>query len=180
MHHSEHPGVAVSMAPAEPLSWVFFCADTYAAEQFSPAIPAIHRPASAARNSEDWREWREMVWAATVRGNQHFPQGVVGFDPPDFASLGSHPTLQGVCRSRWADFRTWWRAAKAHVVATTTSPKLAELVREARAGKEQPLTVHVVPLQEPQDLASWGTQHLVSVGLLEDREACARWLRHQD
>jgi hypothetical protein len=180
MFHSDRAPEDVAISPTQPLSWVFFCADTYAPHDFVPAVPDVHWPLRDT-NSDMWHSWREMVWAdiSDPADGKTGPR-IPGLDAEQFSSLAEFPALQDTCRQRWDAFVGWWRSAKEVVVAATHDPEVADILRDARGGKERGLTVHVVPLKAAQDIASNGSAHAVSLGLVQDHAALHRWLAHQD
>ena len=179
MFHSGTPRTGDSVSVPEAMAWVYFCATTYAPEDFVPAVRGAAWPPPAPRPSEEWREWRNGVWAGLV-ADQHGRQRSRGMDPDDFDSLAVWPELQQTCRVRWPGFVRWWRTAKPQLVETTTNPATAEAIRSARPPDRQPLRIHVVALAAAQDLAGSGSDHLVSAGLIADPQAFRRWLAAQD
>jgi len=164
----------ISLSPDEMMNWVFYMNEAIGAELFAPTR---ERRPSKRRPSQQWRHWREQVWSASSENDLSHHQAP-GLDGPNFDSLAATRELQQQCVNAWPQFIEWWMKAKPLLVSSIQAamPQIAEL--RADLGTHE-LTIHVLGLAEPQDLATAGSHHLISVGLLQDSVRFRGWLRHQ-
>ena len=172
MFTPSHARERLALSPDLSLNWVYYTNDAYEGAQFSPPFT---RPAAAARPVAAWRQWRNEIWEAHCDDPGVSPARLRGLDGPEFISLDDSPDLQRRCVDSWPDFLHWWRQAKPFMIKA-----IADSVRRLADDQQVPaLDIHVIALDEAQDLAGSGRHHLVSVGLLRRNDEFGSWLGNQ-